>query len=632
MDFFDALTLFGGLAMFLYGMRLMGDALKEGASGTLKVAMEKVTNNPVKAFILGALMTALIQSSTATIVITSGLVGAGILSLHQSLGIIVGANVGTTITGQIIRLLDLNSNKGIASWIRIFQPSSLAPMALILGIILIMSTQSRAKNSRTIANIAIGFGILFSGLLNMTSAVDSLASSAFIQNLFAGLGNNPFLGYLTGAGVAFALQSSSATIGILQAFASSGLLTWRAIYAVIVGVYLGDCVTTAIVCSIGAKTDAKRVGLVNIIYNLCKSAIVLIGVFIVHKMGLIDGLWDTTVNSGIIANTNTIFNLAIAILLLPMLTVFEKMACKILKGKPEPEHKYKDKIEALSPVFFNTPAMALRSCYDLLLTMFRASRNNINLALGLVKNFDEDIYQDLQAEENRIDKMTDHVSHYLVQLLPYLKEQYHISILDQYYKVTAEFERLGDHATNIAENMRNLAENETTFSEEAQREIGVLSEVLDRILSYTERSFEKRDVEAADHIEPLVQLSEEMIQTLKKHHLNRMSQGRCNVYADAGFTNLLVDLGRIADVCSNVGIATIVRVRPELADHEHSYIHNLHAGHDEEYNREYDAVYIEFMQKLEQPEQDEQLSLIETEPEPTEERKKEKDKKKKKKK
>lgn len=631
MSFFDLLTLFGGLAMFLYGMRLMGDSLREGASGTLKVAMEKVTNNPIKAFILGALMTALIQSSTATIVITSGLVGAGILSLHQSLGIIIGANVGTTITGQIIRLLDLDSSNGIASWIRIFQPSSLAPIALILGIILIMSSQNRAKNSRTIANIAIGFGILFSGLLNMTSAVDSLASSDLIKNLFAGLGDNPFIGYLTGAGVAFALQSSSATIGILQAFAASGLLTWRAIYAVIVGVYLGDCVTTAIVCSIGAKTDAKRVGIVNIIYNLCKSAFVLIGVYIIHRFGLLDGLWDKTVNSGIIANTNTIFNLAAALVLLPMLSIFEKASRKIVKEQPEAEHKYKDKIEALSPVFFNTPALALRSCYDLLLTMFRASHNNINLALDMVSGYDEDTYQDLFDEEKRIDKMTDHVSRYMVQLLPYLKERYHISILDQYYKVTAEFERLGDHAMNIADNMRNLAEENTVFSEEAQREIGVMRELLDRILGYAEKAFEKRNVDAADHIEPLVQLSEEMIAVMKKHHLGRMSRGLCNVYADASFTNLLVDMGRIADVCSNVGLATIVRVRPELADHEHTYIHNLHNGSNEAYNLQYDAAYIEFMQKLEKPEtEDEQLSLIDETQVSESEHKKDKKKKKKK--
>jgi phosphate:Na+ symporter len=299
--------------MFLYGMRLMGDSLKENSSGTLKKAMSKVTNNPLKAFVLGLLVTALIQSSTATIVITAGLVGAGILSLHQSLGIIVGANVGTTVTGQIIRLLDIDSS-GV-TWLRFLQPSTLAPIALVVGIILIMT--GLFKNSRSIGNIAIGFGILFSGLLNMTGAVNSLAESGIIDNLFAGLGRNPFVGYATGAGVAFMLQSSSATIGILQAFSSTGMLMFRSIYSVIMGVYLGDCVTTAIVISIGSKAEARRVGLVNILFNLSKTLLVLIGVTAAHKLGLLDKLWDSPFNSGVIANTNTVFNLGCALALLP---------------------------------------------------------------------------------------------------------------------------------------------------------------------------------------------------------------------------------------------------------------------------------------------------------------------------
>ena len=245
MDFFDILSLLGGLAMFLYGMRLMGDSLKENSSGALKNVMEKVTDNALKAFILGIAVTALIQSSTATIVITSGLVGAGILTVRQSMGIIVGANVGTTVTGQIIRLLDLNA-PGQNSVLRFFQPSTLAPVALIVGILLIMTGIFR--NSKSIGNIAVGFGILFSGLLNMTSAVNALQRSGIVEQLFSGLGDNPFLGYLTGAGVAFILQSSSAAVGILQAFSASGLLTFKAIYPVIVGIYLGDCVTTAFFC------------------------------------------------------------------------------------------------------------------------------------------------------------------------------------------------------------------------------------------------------------------------------------------------------------------------------------------------------------------------------------------------
>ena len=291
MSIFNLITLLGGLAMFLFGMRMMGDGLKESASGPLKTALEKLTNTPVKAFLLGLAMTALIQSSTATIVITSGLVGAGVISLHQALGIIIGANVGTTVTGQIIRLLDLNSSG--TSFLEFFRPSTLAPLALIAGIILIMGT--KPKGPVKTGPIIMGFGILFSGLLNMTDAVASLTESGIIEQLFSQLGNNPLLAYLIGAGVAFVLQSSSASIGILQAFSMSGQLTFNEIYAVLVGIYLGDCVTTAIVCNIGAKPEAKRVGIVNILFNLSESVVILIAVSVFHKLGLLDSLWNATV-------------------------------------------------------------------------------------------------------------------------------------------------------------------------------------------------------------------------------------------------------------------------------------------------------------------------------------------------
>ncbi len=327
MDIFDLITLLGGLALFLYGMRLMGDGLKECASSTLKTAMEKLTNTPVKAFLLGLMITVVIQSSTATIVITSGLVGVGIISLHQSLGIIIGANVGTTVTGQIIRLLDLDSSG--ASILQFFKPSTLAPLALIIGIILVMGAKS--PSSKKIGQIVLGFGILFTGLLNMTNAVSSLAESGIIETLFSNLGKNPLLAYGIGAAVAFVLQSSSATIGILQAFSLSGQLTFGTIYAVLVGIYLGDCVTTAIVCSIGAKPDAKRVGCVNILYNLGKSALILAGVTAAHQFGLLDSFWNSPLDSGGIADINTIFNLVCAVLLFPTLNFHEKLSRKIIK-------------------------------------------------------------------------------------------------------------------------------------------------------------------------------------------------------------------------------------------------------------------------------------------------------------
>ena len=586
MDVFDIISLLGGLAMFLYGMRLMGDSLKENSSGALKTAMERVTNNPIKAFVLGLLVTALIQSSTATIVITAGLVGAGILTLHQSLGIIIGANVGTTVTGQIIRLLDLNAAGG--SLLRFFQPSTLAPIALILGIVLIMGNFIR--NARSIGNIAIGFGILFSGLLNMTSAVNALSSSGMIERLFAGLGDNPLIGYITGAGVAFMLQSSSATVGILQAFSSTGLLTFKGIYAVIVGIYLGDCVTTAIVCSIGAKAEAKRVGLVNILFNLSETVLVLAAVTIIHRLGLLDSLWDRTVNSSIIANTNTVFNMSCAVLLMPMIGIYEKLSRVIVKDETVPEDKYKDELEALTPVFFDTPALALQSCYNLLLAIFRSSRGNIERSFSLLDSFDETVYAELMADEEDIDRLTDRISRYTVELLPHLQLEAHVAILNQYYKVTTEFERLGDHAVNIAAVTENMQQTGTSFSKKGMKDLAVLRELTLRILDETELAFRKRDVDAAKRIEPLVQVSGELISAMKRGHLQRMSTGECNIYADASFTNLMVEFSRIASVCSNVGVATVVRVNPELADHEHLYYDQLHSGSDEEFNTAYEQA------------------------------------------
>ena len=594
MDIFNVISLLGGLAMFLYGMRLMGDSLKENSSGTLKRAMGKVTNNPLKAFILGLLVTALIQSSTATIVITAGLVGAGILKLHQSLGIIVGANVGTTITGQIIRLLDVDSSG--SNILRFFQPSTLAPIALIIGIALIMT--SFFKNSRSVGNIAIGFGILFSGLLNMSGAVKTLSETGLIVKLFNGLGNNPFLGYATGAGVAFMLQSSSATVGILQAFSSTGLLTFKSIYSVIVGIYLGDCVTTAIVIYIGSKEDARRVALINILFNLGKSFLVLLVVTLLHRFGLIDRLWDSVVNSGMIANTNTVFNLGCALVLLPTLGLLEKLSLRIIKDKPSKESKYKSVTDTLNPAFFNTPALALQSCYKTLLSIYEASRSNIEKSFSLLKEYSETVHEEILSEELEIDRMTDCVSQYIVGFLPHLQIEGHIAILNQYYKITSEFERLGDHAVNIAAHAKSLSNSNTAFSSAATSELAVLEKAVMNILDETLQTFSKRDIEAAERIEPLVQVLVDLIATLRRNHLRRMSTGECNSTADTAFTDLMVEIKRIGDVCSNVGVATFVRVHPELADHEHRYFERLHTGGDESFDAAYNDAYGKYFALL----------------------------------
>lgn len=591
MSIFDILTLLGGLAMFLYGMRLMGDGLKESSSGALKKALEGVTNNPFKAFLLGFFVTAVIQSSTATIVITSGLVAAGLLTLKQSLGIIVGANVGTTVTGQIIRLIGLDDSA--TSWLQIFKPSTLAPVALIIGILLIM-----AFKKKTIGTIAIGFGILFSGLLNMTGAVDSLAETGIFDSLFSRLGSNPVIGYIIGATVAFILQSSSATIGILQAFSASGHLTFNAIYAVIVGIYLGDCVTTAIVCSIGAKAEQKRVGAVNILFNLSKTVLILAVVTVLHSLGFMDSIWNSVATPGTIADTNTIFNLASAIALFAFLPIYHKLAYQIIKDDPADRFKYQDKMDGLNPAFTSTPAIALNSCYDALMTIFTAAKENGERSIALIKGFNQDIYEEVVQEEENIDHLTDSISQYLVTLSPHLTANEHTAILNQYYKVVIEFERLGDHAKNIADIAKDIHEKKSPFSEVAIQELDVLHELIRTIVDYAQQAFKKRDVDAAYAIEPLEEVVDDMVAALRDNHTDRLSKGLCNVVSGTAFMDMLGDIERISDICSNIGLATVVRVNPQLAENPHDYSTFLHSGGDVSFNEKYEAAHQEYFNKL----------------------------------
>ena len=596
MSIFDIISLLGGLAMFLYGMRLMGDSLKEGSSGTLKLVMGKVTNNPLKAFLLGLLVTAIIQSSTATIVITAGLVAAEIISLHQSLGIIIGANVGTTVTGQIIRLLDVDASA--TSWLNVFKPSTLAPIALIVGMVLIMGF--KFKKSNNIGAIAIGFGILFSGLLNMTNAVNVLSESGMLDNVFSSLGENGWLAYLVGAGVAFVLQSSSATIGILQAFAMASDIPFKTVFIVLVGIYLGDCLTTGIVCSIGAKTNSKRVGLVNILFNLSETVLVLIVVYILHAAGLLDGIWESSMTPGTIANTNTVFNLGCAILLFPMLNVYEKLSIKIIREKSSKPGKYADQINALNPVFFSTPALAFNAAFDILKIMLRTSMNSVAMALDLTKKFDNKVLDEIMKEEDEIDNLTDYTGNYLAQLSPHVSEEKHMLILNQYTRLVNEFERLGDHAVNIAECAAKMNDENIHFSEHAIKELDITRQLLDQIFEYTREAFEKRNIQAARRIEPLEDVMDDLINTLQDNHLTRLRDEKCSIITGTVFLDVLTNIERISDLCSNVGISVVARVNPQLAALAHNYVSALHAGKDKQFSEDYERAHSLYFTQLDQ--------------------------------
>ena len=427
MTIFNVISLFGGLALFLYGMRLMGNGLKESSSGALKSAMEKVTNNPVVGFFLGMVVTAIIQSSTATIVLTSGLVGAGVITLHQSLGVIIGANVGTTITGQIIRLLDLNSGGG-ASWVDVFKPSTLAPLAAIIGILMIMAVKT--KHSGVIGQIAMGFGILFTGLLNMTAAVSPLSSSETFARTFVGLADTPVLGFLAGTGVAFLIQSSSATIGILQALSTTGALTFGAVYAIIIGVNIGDCVTTAIVCSIGSKADAKRTGIVHILFNICGSILIIAGIMIARHLGWLDALWDKTLTSGGIANVHTVFRLLSALALLPVCGQFEKLSRVLVKDDEKLGTSVEQELELLDEKFFTSPALALSGASGAISTMARLARDGVLSAMDVLLDYDKHAIDVINENEDSIDLLADRVDNYLIKLSPHVTMGYGNELLN----------------------------------------------------------------------------------------------------------------------------------------------------------------------------------------------------------
>ena len=592
MNFFNIVSLFGGLALFLYGMRIMGDGLQKGSSGALKNAMGKVTNNPVVSFLLGLCVTGVIQSSTATIVLTSGLVGAGIITLHQSLGIILGANVGTTVTGQIIRLLDLNSNA--TAWLELFKPSTLAPLAAIVGILLIMAF--KFHNADLIGNTAMGFSILFTGLLNMTAAVAPLSESPAFSQLFIALADKPMLGFLAGAVVAFIIQSSSATVGILQALALTGKLSFSSVYAVIIGIYMGDCITTAIVCSLGSKADAKRTGIVHILFNLCGVALVAGSVALFHKLGLLDTLWSRPITSGGIANTHTLFKMACAILLLPFVTLLEKASRKIIKDDPAPRRDEEPETATLDKTFLDSPALALEGVQLALTKMARMAVDNTKEAMENLLQPQDGAAETIRQRESSIDRIADQISDYLVRLSPRVGDDESEKI-NYYIKCVTEFERIGDHAINLVESAEELEERGVHFSSGANRELGVIKEALHQVMDYAFLAYHEQSVDSAFHVEPLEEVIDELVATLRSNHILRLRRGQCNVESGFVFLDVLGNLERISDQCSNIGVHTVTAYGHETYS-EHDYIRYLHEGHDERYSKEYKSVYEEYFSRL----------------------------------
>lgn len=588
------IKLLGGLAMFLYGMEVMGDGLKQGSGNALKKVLGKLTQNAFLGVLTGALVTAVIQSSTATIVLTVGLIGAGILNLKQAVSIVLGANIGTTVTAQIVRLMDLESASG--SVLAFFKPDTLAPIALIIGIICIMFIKK--EKAKTAGMIALGFGVLFMGLLSMTGAVEPLSESQAFADVLSRFSDMPVLGILAGLVLTVVVQSSSAMVSILQALSSTGALTFDLVYPIIMGINLGTCVTTALVCSIGSSKDAQRTGVVHIVFNVIGTVLFMIVMTILRSAGFMPDLWGGAVDSGIIANFQTIFNLATAIVLLPFTGALVNISCKIIKDGKDKEVKKFPELAMLDNKLMITPPLALEEVTKLAINMANTAQENISLSLKQFTEYSSEVTDIINANEEKLDCFTDRADNYLIELSSNIKnaaDKRHHSMLMQ---CISDIERIGDYATNFDEIAKKKFDSDITFSESAVVEFDTIKDAITEILRLTIEAMTDENDYVAKRIEPLEEVIDDMVLLLQNRHRDRLCKGICSINGGLLFLEALTYLERTADQCSSIAMLLLGRNNDEISQNHHLYMQVLHSSTDQSYLAEQENRRAQYLTPL----------------------------------
>ena len=557
--------------------------------------LEKVTQSAALGMLTGTLVTSVIQSSTATIVLTVGLMGAGILNLRQSISIVLGANIGTTITAQIIRLMDINSSG--AAFLEIFKPSTLAPLAVLGGIILLKFVKN--QKTKGVGMMLMGFGILFTGLMGMTEAVSPLSESQAFTDVLQKFSDVPVLGILTGLITTFIVQSSSAVIGIVQALSSTGAFTFQTVYPLIIGINLGTCITTAIVCSIGADKDAKRTGIAHILFNCVGTVLFMVAITLLHNAGALDFIWGKPMNSGGIANFTTIFNLVTALVLLPFTNQLVRLTTIIVKDSPDDTEEAYPEMRTLDDKLFISPALALHQVNIAEASMGRLARKNFNRSIDQLVSYDPERSAKISSVEDRLDGFTDAAENYLIKLSNHIDSTEDNNELNLLLQAVTDFERIGDYATNINDLSARLVADGHAFSETAKRELEILSSALTEIIDLTVEAFANGDEAMARRIEPLEEVIDEMVATLKDRHIARLKNGSCTIGAGLVFIEVLTHMGRAADQCSSIAVFLLGRHNEEILSNHHAYLHELHKGTDAYYASEFDARRKEFLDPIE---------------------------------
>ena len=595
--FYRIVTLLGGLAMFLYGMRLMGDGLKSSSGGAMRAALEKITDKPIKAFILGLFVTCMIQSSTATIVLTVGLVGAEFITFRQSIGIVLGANVGTAITAQIIRLMDVNASSD--SLLYFFKADNLAPLALIIGIVLIMFV--KGSQYKVAGTICIGFGVLFSGLMNMSAAVSTMEDQ--LQGFILRFQDSYILGFFAGIITTGIIQSSSAVIGILQSIASSMGVTLCGIVAVIIGVNIGDCLTTYLVCRIGANTSQIRTCMVHIIYNIFAAILIIVALIVLRTTGILsDDIWYMKLNSGGVANVHGLFRLVPAVIAVPFTGVLAALAEKIVPDKPEEEEEgdpvLEENLRKLDMRLISNPTLALNESEILIGNMCDVSIHNYTAAIQQLFEFDPKREARIQRREDLLDRMADAVSQYVVAVSPHITREEDKKTQNFQLKACVCFERIGDLAINIIECLAAVREANKAFSGNALKEMEVAMNAVSEILELTSEAYNNNDVKTAKKIEPLEEVIDEMVEELQRRHMIRMTENRCDVFNGTYFQNILLNLERVSDQCSDLAVYLLARNDDSISGREHQYLHDLHHSNNTNYKQAFKGFYKKYFDQL----------------------------------
>lgn len=568
MDIFSILTLVGGLALFLYGMSVMGNGLEKISGGKLEMLLEKLTSNPIKAVLLGAGVTAVIQSSSATTVMVVGFVNSGIMKLSQAIGIIMGANVGTTITSWILSLTGIQSDNIL---VKLLKPSSFSPVLALIGIILYMSGKNKKKD---VGEILLGFAVLMFGMESMSGAVKPLADVPEFTNILT-MFQNPILGVVVGAVLTAVIQSSSASVGILQALSVTGAFTYNSVVPIIMGQNIGTCVT-AMLSSIGGNKGARRTAYVHLYFNLIGTCVFLILYFGLNKI-IGFSFADDTVGVAGIALIHSCFNIFTTLILLPFTRGLEKLAyLTIPDSEDERQIEEDSELHILDNRFLQTPGFAIEQCRSLAAKMAELSKECFIKAMQTLESYSDEAVEEVIRLENRIDVYDDKISIYLTKLssqnLGYNDSQNVSTLLH----CITDLERISDHAVNVVELVQEMHEKELSFSKKAQEEMATYSKAVQDILERTIYAFVHRDEAMALTVEPLEEVIDELNKDVKKRHIKRLRKGKCTIELGLILSDIATNYERAADHCSNIAVCLIQIQDTELE--AHSYVNQLKDG------------------------------------------------------